>query len=199
VWKLVATGAERATAAQLTDVTTTAGVSPRMLISYVWQFYLPRLPFQDDFAFPGPNPLPADYIWLQGLWGAFGWLEVTFPPITYDVLVGLSIIVAVAAGVSLWRTRRATDWAVAAFLALVTLTLLAGLHWTEFRQISRGGGPLNQGRYLLPLVGIAGLVLAQALRMLSGRLRAYGVAAVLGGLMVLQLAALGLMLDRFYA
>jgi 4-amino-4-deoxy-L-arabinose transferase-like glycosyltransferase len=198
VWKLVATGADRATASQLTAVSTTDGVNPRMLLSYVWQFYFPRLPFQDDFAFPG-SPLPVDYIWLQGIWGAFAWLEVTFPPITYDVLSGLTAIAVAAAGVTVWRTRRATDWAVAAFLVLVTVTLLAGLHWTEFRQISGGGGALNQGRYLLPLVGIAGLVLVQALRALPARLRAYGVATVLGGLLVLQVTGLGLMLDRFYA
>jgi hypothetical protein len=82
---------------------------------------------------------------------------------------------------------------------LVTVSLLAGLHVTEYRQIDRGGGPLNQGRYLLPLVGIAGLVLAQALRVLPARLRPHGVATVAGGLLALQLVALGLMLDRFYA
>ena len=87
----------------------------------------------------------------------------------------------------------------AAFLVLVTVALLAGLHWTEFRQIWRGGGALNQGRYLLPLVGVAGLVLAQALRMLPLRARSYGVAGVVGGLLVLQLTGLALMLDRFYA
>jgi hypothetical protein len=107
--------------------------------------------------------------------------------------------VIAAAGVSLWRTRRRTDWAVAAFLVLVSVTLLAGLHWTEFQQIRAGGGPLNQGRYLLPLVGVAGLVVAQAVRALPVRLRPHGAAAVLGGLLVLQLVSLGLMLDRFYA
>ena len=69
----------------------------RMLLSYVWQFYLPRLPFQDDFAFPGPTLLPLDAIWLQGAWGAFGWLEVDFPPIVYDVLIAVTAIVVFAA------------------------------------------------------------------------------------------------------
>jgi hypothetical protein len=170
-----------------------------MLLSYLWQFYLPRLPFQDDFAFPGETPLPVDHIWLQGIWGGFGWLEVTFPPIMYDLLIAVTLLVVGGAALTFWRTRRRTDWAVAAFLVVVTVTLLAGLHWTEFQQISRGGGPLNQGRYLLPLVSVAGLVVAQALRAVPARLRPYGVATMLGGLLVLQLTALGLMLDRFYA
>jgi len=199
VWRLVAAAADRAAAAQLTAATTSNGLNPRMLLSYLWQFYLPKLSFQDDFAFPDSSALPVDYIWLQGAWGAFGWLEVTFPPITYDLLAALTLGVIVAAGLTVWRTRRSTDWAVAAFLVLVTLALLAGLHVTEFRQIARGGGALNQGRYLLPLVGVAGLVVAQALRALPARLRPHGVATIVGSLLVLQLVSLGLMLDRFYA
>lgn len=200
VWKLVAVGADRPASAQLSAATSTEGVlNVRMLVSYVWQFYLPKLSFQDDFAFPDSTALPVDYIWLQGLWGAFGWLEVSFPPITYDLLIALTAIVVVAAGTTIWRTRRRTDLAVAAFLVLITVTLLAGLHWTEFQQISRGGGPLNQGRYLLPLVGVAALVVVQALRTIPRRWRAHGVGALIGGLLVLQLVSLGLMLDRFYA
>ena len=170
-----------------------------MLLSYLWQFYFPMLPFQDDFAFPGSKALPVDYIWLQGTWGAFGWLEVKFPPITYDLLIGVMVLVVVAAGVALVRRRRQIDLGVAAFLTLLTVTLLAGLHWTEFQQISRGGGPLNQGRYLLPLVGVAGLVLAHALCAVPARWRGHAVAAAIGGLLVLQFMSLGLMLDRFYA
>ena len=64
-----------------------------MLLSYVWQFYLPRLPFQDDFAFPGPTRCRSTTIWLQGAWGSFGWLEVDFPPLVYDVLIAVTAIV----------------------------------------------------------------------------------------------------------
>jgi 4-amino-4-deoxy-L-arabinose transferase-like glycosyltransferase len=198
VWQLLATGADRAASAQLDAATATPGLNPRMLLSYLWQFYLPRLPFQQDFAFLARD-LPLDAIWLQGIWGAFGWLEVTFPTFIYRMLAVVTAAVIAGAGVTIWRTRHKTDWGVAAFLALVTVTLLAGLHWTEFQQISRGEGPLNQGRYLLPLVGVGGLVVAQALRVVPARMRAHGVAAVIGGLLVLQFVGLGLMLERFYA
>jgi hypothetical protein len=76
---------------------------------------------------------------------------------------------------------------------------LAGVHWSEYVSLENGTGMLNQGRYLLPLVGVAGLVVAQALRGLGPRWRPYGVAAVIGGPLVLQLFSLGLVLDRFYA
>jgi hypothetical protein len=199
VWKVVANAAERATSAQFSAATSTTGVlDVRALLSYVWQFYLPRLPFQSDF-FPGPNSLPLDAIWLQQAWGSFGWLDVDMPPTLYDVLIAVTAIVVLAAAVTLWRTRGTTDWAVAVFFAGVTIALLAGLHWTEFQLISRGGGRLNQGRYLLPLAGIAGLAVVQALRLLPQRLRPHGAAVVIGGLFALQLLGLGLMLDRFYA
>jgi 4-amino-4-deoxy-L-arabinose transferase-like glycosyltransferase len=199
VWKLVANAAERATSAQFSAATSTAGgLDGRFLLSYAWQFYLPRLPFQND-VFPRPNSLPLDAIWLHGAWGSFGWLEVNFPPLVYDVLIAATAIVVVAAGTTLWRTRRTTDWAVAVFFAGLAFTLLAGLHWTEFRLLARGGGMLNQGRYLLPLAGLAGLCVAQALRVLPSRLRPYGVGVVTGGLLALQLLALGLMMDRYFA
>jgi hypothetical protein len=150
-------------------------------------------------VFPGLNSLPLDAIWLQGAWGSFGWLEVDFPPLVYDVLIAATAIVVVAAGTTLWRTRRTTDWAVAVFFAGLTVTLLGGLHWTEFQLISRGGGMLNQGRYLLPLAGLAGLGVAQALRLLPSRLRPYGAGVVTGGLLALQLLALGLVTDRYFA
>lgn len=198
VWKLVANGAERPTSAQLTAVASTSGLDLRMLLSYLWQFYLPRLPTQSDFVFFGNVP-PVWDIWVKGVWGRYGWLEVKFPSPVYLLLAVATAAALGLAGLAIWRARRSVDWLVGAFLLLITATLLAGLHWTEFQQVARGGGPLNQGRYLLPLVGVAGLVVAQALRALPPRLRPYGLAAVLGGLLVLQFSSLAMMLVRFYA
>ena len=43
-----------------------------------------------------------------------------------------AIIVAVAAGVQLWRSRRSADLAVGAFLLVVIVSLISGLHWSEY-------------------------------------------------------------------
>lgn len=198
VWKLVANGADRPASAQLAAATSTAGFNPRMLLSYLWQFYLPRLPFQSDFAFLG-NTLPAYDIWLKGVWGSFGWLEVRFPSPLYLGLTALTLAFAVLAGITLWRTRRTIDWLVAAFVLTISVVLFIGLHWTEYQQIHAGAGPINQGRYLLPLVGVAGLVVAQGLRRFAPRHRVYAVGTVVGGLMGLQFVALGLLLERYFA
>lgn len=45
--------------------------------SYLWQFYLPPLPWQERFS--GLGDLPLWHVWHKTSWGAFGWLEVEFP------------------------------------------------------------------------------------------------------------------------
>jgi hypothetical protein len=110
-----------------------------------------------------------------------------------------TVAVAVLALGQIWRARRRVDLAVLAFLALVSVTLLAGLHWTEFKMLTSGLGPFNVGRYLLPLAGIAGLAVALAARWVPPARRAAVAAAWLTGLFVLNLFSFGLVFERFYA
>jgi len=197
-WYAIARGISRPAAPQLTAATSApsqTGLNLRYLGSYVWQFYLPRLPFQQDF-FPTTTGPRFYEVWIKGAWGAFGWLEVKFPSPVYALLAAVTAVVSAMAAARLWITRRSCDLAVGAFLALVTVSLLAGLHWSEFR-ISVNG--FNQGRYLLPLVGIAGLAVAQAIRLLPARRQAWGAAVVVAGLFALQLFSLELVAERFYA
>ena len=197
VWVVVARLTDRAAAAQVADVAGKAGFNLREFGSYIWQFYLPRLPFQTPFN-PGPH-LPVYDVWLTTGWAAFGWLEVRFPGWVYAVLAAVTVGVAAFALARLWRERRRLDLAVPAFFVVVAFALLIGLHWTEYRMIKNGLGPFNVGRYLLPLVGLAGLAVGQALRWLRPAVRPAGAAAALSGLFVLNLFSLGLMLERFYA
>jgi 4-amino-4-deoxy-L-arabinose transferase-like glycosyltransferase len=197
-WFAVARALGRPAAAQVTGASSSAAVDVRELLSYVWQFYLPRLPFMTDFPTVA-HTIPVYDVWIKGAWGAFGWTEVVFRDPVYVLLAALMMLVIVGAAMQLWRTRAGGDRAVFAFLAVVALSLLAGLHWSEYHIIKSGAGNFNQGRYLLPLVGIAGVVLALALRRLPARRRAPAVATVLAGLLVLQALSLGLVLERFYA
>lgn len=195
-WYAIARGISRPLAPQITAATAAqAGLNVRELGSYVWQFYLPRLPFQQDF-FPATSGPRFYEVWIKGAWAAFGWLEVKFPAPVYALLAGVTALVTAMAAARLWITRRSSDLAVGAFLALVTVSLLAGLHWSEYR-ISTGG--FNQGRYILPLVGIAGLAVAQAIRLLPDRRQAWGAAAVLAGLYALQIFSLQIVAERFFA
>ncbi|MDA0185154.1 DUF2142 domain-containing protein [Solirubrobacter phytolaccae] len=199
VWFVLAAALSRPAAAQVSAASSTSGgADPREFVSYVWQFYLPRLPFMDDFRSVA-HTIPVYDIWFKGVWGSFGWTEVLFRNRIYLLLLLVTVAVVVLAAIELWKTRAGSDWAIGAFLALAAVALLGGLHWSEYNLLTGGASNFNQGRYLLPLAGIAGLVLAFAVRRLSPARRSIAVGVVLGGLMVLQLASLSLVLTRFYA
>ena len=61
------------------------------------------------------------------------------------------------------------------------------------------GGPFNQGRYLLPIVPLAGVAAAAALTLVPGRWRARVLSLGLGTLVALQALCLAAVIGRFYA
>ena len=165
-------------------------------VDYLWQAYLPNLPFQHPIprlaAFEGYD------IWIRTGWAAFGWLEIQFPGPVYVLLALISVAVVVAGAVAVARRRFPLDAAVLAFLALAAVTLVAVLHWAEFRQFADQRQSFIQGRYLLPLLPLGGVLTAAALANLRVRWRGVAAGAVLGGLLALQLFSLGLVAVRFY-
>jgi hypothetical protein len=138
-------------------------------------------------------------VWLKGGWAAFGWLEIKFPAPVYILLALITVLILAGASVAVVRARARIDWAIAGFFAVAAGALLAGLHWTEFRTLVGGSGPFNQGRYLLPLISLMGSATAAAVTVLPASRRMTGVAAVLGGIFVLQVFSLALVAGRFYA
>jgi 4-amino-4-deoxy-L-arabinose transferase-like glycosyltransferase len=199
-WFVVASGSDRPAAKQLTDA---AGVPDSFdgleFGSYLWQFYLPRLPFQTDY--PGMESFrPRAYdVWLRESVGKFGWLEVTWPPNVYRVTALIVLAVLALALVALRRRWPTADKAVLAFLGLTGLSLLAGLHWNEYKLGEEQGVLINQGRYLFPIVGLAGLACAAALTALPQRRRGLALGAFVAALAVLELFSLGNVAGRFYA
>ncbi len=159
---------------------------PRQLLSYLWQFYLPELPGMDHVdQLPA---WPAWDRWVEGTLGAFGWLEVRFPLWVYIALAALAVVILVAAAPALRRV----PGAVAVALVLPAVALLAGLHLTEHWFLVNDGKAFTQGRYLLPMLPLAGVAVAAA-----ARGRAAGV--VLGLMCTWQLASLAIVIGRFYA
>ena len=173
-------------------------MSAREFLSYVWQFYLPRTPVQNDYAFPWGD-LPLVDVWVTYGWAAFGWLEVRFSAWVYWVLATITAAVGVGAAVAVVRARRRLDLRVTAFLALVFAALLAGLHWTDYKELERGAGGFMQTRYLFPIIGLFGLALAGAVSLLPVQRRPFAVAATVAGLLAFHVLSLGLVVERFYA
>ena len=86
-----------------------------------------------------------------------------------------------------------------AFLVLVVAALVAGLHWTDYKELERGAGGFMQTRYLFPIIGLFGLALAGALSLVPLRRRPIAVAATVASLLVFHVLSLGLVVERFYA
>ena len=168
----------------------------RQFLSYLWQFYLPRLPFMTTFH--ESNGLAVDSVWLRQGWATFGWLDVRLSDWIYQLLGALTAGFALLAAAFLVTMRWAGRRMLMIFFTVAGIALLFGLHLTDYRSIIAAEGPLLQGRYLLPIVGLFGLVVSLALVRLPRRWRGPGAGAVLAALLVLQILALATVTQAYY-
>jgi 4-amino-4-deoxy-L-arabinose transferase-like glycosyltransferase len=198
-WIVVARESDRSAAPQLTQAASLDDFHPDAFASYVWQFYLPRLPFQTGYPELDDWPPRAYEFWVEKSWGAFGWLEVRWPAAVYWPLGLAGLTVALAALFAVWRRRANVSQALLAFFALATVCLLVGLHLSEYAVLRDSHALINQGRYLFPLISLAGLISAAALTAVPTRARPGAVGAGVGALAVLSMFAIGLTAARFYA
>lgn len=183
---------------------TVAGVerpfSLRELGSYLWQFYLPALPFQQ--APIGPDDYGWQNAFVEFLWGGFAWQEITYPPIVYTVLGWLSLagLAGLAAALIVRRDAVRRHWEALAVVVGAVVTLLLSLHVAAYYVILMDpGSPFIVGRYVLPLIGLFGCAAAFVAASLPRRVAPYAAGALLGGALLLQLAGLGITVARFYA
>jgi 4-amino-4-deoxy-L-arabinose transferase-like glycosyltransferase len=204
-WLIAARALSRPAVNQITAQTESDVIVPyhahppfnaRGFLSYLRQFYLPSAARGALF----PHTLPVYSAWFKGALGTFGWRQFRLAPAVFFLLAALCLAALVAAAVAVARGRVGLDWQTAAFLSLAVLGLLVVLHLTEYRIIflAKERDDFNQGRYLLPLVSLGAVTVAAALSGLRGRGRAHAVAALLGGLVVLQALSLGTVAEWFY-
>ena len=116
-------------------------------------------------------PPRAYEFWVEQSWGAFGWLEVQWPMPVYWPLALAGLAVALAALSAVWRRRARVNRALLAFFAVAAVVLLVGLHLSEYAVLRDTNGLINQGRYLFPLIPLAGLAAAAALTVVPERAR----------------------------
>lgn len=205
-WLALTLAEHRPLLAQANSILSGGVTNVHQFASYVWEYYLPRLPGQQlhDYYIPVVSSYPAYNIWVASGWGAFGWVTLYFPHGLYPWFLAITVLLAVGALARVGRAvrlRRGSGWGRARALPLLVafgaaaFLLLAGLHLTEYKLQS----PTNQGRYLFPLAGIAGMVVALAMRWVPARLRPLGVGLLLGALVAFQLGSLGYVAAHYYA
>jgi hypothetical protein len=135
-------------------------------ISYIWQYYLPRLAGMAE-EFPG---IFTPQLWFERSVGQYGWLDTSFPTWVYDVALipaGLLTVLGIRAlvgGRAALRSRVA-ELAVYVVMAAGLLALIAATSY-----IPSGNGLPHfptafwQARYLLPLVPLLGAALVLSAR-----------------------------------
>lgn len=167
-------------------------------IAYVWQLYLPPLPFMDDrFDFAAPR-----VIWFDGFIGRFGYNQYSFPGWFNDVALVVALGLAALALAALFRRRDALRrrWPEALTYVAMTaaLVLVVGVAVFRLTPSYAQGVPVGQARYLLPLVAIYAAGLALAARAPGRRFGPAVGAAIVVLAAGHNLAAILLSLERYY-
>jgi 4-amino-4-deoxy-L-arabinose transferase-like glycosyltransferase len=139
--------------------------SLRGQLSYLWQFFLPRLSFMND-AFPTYPDYPLWDIYVQGFVGRFGWFQYGFPLWVNQVGLAVLVLVGCLAGVELTHSREALrrrwpELCVYTTMVVGTLLLLA-VTGNRFRAVANLN--FEQPRYLFTLLPLYGAAAALAAR-----------------------------------
>jgi 4-amino-4-deoxy-L-arabinose transferase-like glycosyltransferase len=170
--------------------------SLKELLSYTWQLYLPRLPFQADLI-PG---VPPQNLWLDGFIGRFGWLDYGFGPWVYDagLIAAIAIALLAVAGAVAGRRQLRARGAELAVYVVATLGLMFVIARFGYSAYVSAPYPFEQARYLLPLLAPFAAVLVLAARA-AGRRHAPIAGAIVVALMAAHsLFSQLLTLSRYY-
>jgi hypothetical protein len=152
--------------------------------SYVWQFYLPRLPGMHAYF---PQVLTTRQLWFDGLVGLYGWTDTLFAGWVYDLaLIPAAVIAVLCVGELIRRRaavrRRIPELVVYAMAGMGIMLVVGDQSYVAdvLDRLEAYWAP----RYLLPMLALWGLVVALAAR---GAGRRWG--PVVGVLLIVLLLA----------
>jgi 4-amino-4-deoxy-L-arabinose transferase-like glycosyltransferase len=167
-------------------------------ISYIWQLYLPRLPWMHNYF---GELLTTRQLWFNGGVGLYGWLDTVFPAWVYTFALVPAALIGGLCVRELARRRsalrdRTLELVVYALMSLGVLLLIGASGYPEASELP---AQVAEPRYLLPMLALWGAVLALAAR---GAGRRWG--PVVGVLIVVLVFAHNLfsqlqVIARFYA
>lgn len=172
----------------------------RQFLSYLWQFYLPKL----DILATLPGGVRGwRYVYVESFFAVFGQLDVFMPHWVYEylykaALYGLSAL-AVCLMIRSDALRRC--WRELAVLVATFAATLLVQHLGAYSSLlsNNWSDPVLVGRYLLPLIPLYGLAVGFVAASLPRRFGQYVGATVLVFAVLLQLAALGTTVARYHA
>jgi 4-amino-4-deoxy-L-arabinose transferase-like glycosyltransferase len=171
------------------------GTGLKMQLSYVWQVYLPRLPFMDDqFPFNVPK-----VIWFDGFVGRLGYSSYEFPGWYNGIALAVAAALSVLAAIALFVRRGAVlrRWPEALSYVAMAGAIMFVVGFAGYR-LAAGGGPVLQARYLLPLLALYAGLIALAARAPGRRFGPAVAVLIVVTLAAHNLAALMLSLHQYY-
>ena len=170
-------------------------------IDYIWEFYLPQLPFMQHNWFSSYPTYPLWQSYIQGFVGRFGWFQYGFPMWAnwLGLAVYLGLIGLAAAAVSRARSVFRRRWMELAAYAVMAIGVLLLVNVAGFRYFVQSHQAFEQTRYIFPLLPLYAALVALAAR---GGGRRW--APALGGVLIVAAVAQDLFaqlitIGRFYA
>jgi 4-amino-4-deoxy-L-arabinose transferase-like glycosyltransferase len=166
-------------------------------LDYIWQLYLPRLPFMHHIEF---GSYPVISTWLDGTIGHFGWLDYIFPLWVYRLAKVLLIVFAVLGVIGIVRYRAAirSRLALLGCFFVMSIGLMAAIGYAGIRYRASTGDPFEQARYLFPLLGLYAAWIVLSARALPRRWAPVFAGAVVVLAMAHGLFAETLTISRYY-
>ncbi len=133
-------------------------------LDYIWELYLPRLPFMHRVFYYAHPPIFS--LWWNGMIGHFGWLDYMFPGWVYTVAryVLYALVAFALAGVVRLRASISRVLPIFVCFAVMAVGLLASIGYAGVRYYLNTGGPFEQARYLFPLLAFYALLVVLAAR-----------------------------------
>ena len=175
----------------------TATTNPFGYLSYLWQVFLPPLPFMTDmfiFKWPFFN------IYIERGWAAFGWYAIFFPTWVYVVILAVSFAVGLLGLRVLGRNRDRVrrDWPALLFVIAVPVVIVAAVEAAYWSPVPRPA-LAEFGRYLFPAMAALAAMAIGACFAFGRRWAPTAAAALVGAMLVLNYASQLLALAGFYA
>lgn len=167
-------------------------------LSYMWQLFLPKLPFMGQhFATGG---VPAYSIFVKRGFGAFGWYDIFFPVWIY-ILILAAMLAAIPLGA--WAARREWRWIRCHWVEVVTIILIpiAVIAGFEAAYYSPGLQTIlpTYGRYVFPAIAPLAVIAVGVLHAFGRRGVLRSGVAVIVTMIALSYGAQLLTLTSFYA
>ena len=171
--------------------------SLREHLSYAWQLYLPRMPWQTDFF--GFSPITET--WIGGWLGRYGWLDYGANSWMRAVGTWLMWILGALAvsGLAQHRTTLKRSLPEIACFVLLALGLAATIALVGYDYKRTTGYVFEQVRYLFPLLGLYAAAVTAASLGLGRRLAPSLSVTIVVVLSLHGLSGLALTVARYYA